>query len=37
MTQFGSELLTTPEIRLDDGDHELFTHIVLVVNTARPR
>ncbi|MBU6496517.1 MAG: DUF3039 domain-containing protein [Acidobacteria bacterium] len=29
MTQIDSELLTTPETRLDDGDHERFTHIVL--------
>ncbi|MBU6496866.1 MAG: hypothetical protein KGR42_10750, partial [Acidobacteria bacterium] len=29
MTQLDQDLLTTPETRLDDGDHERFTHIVL--------
>ncbi len=29
MTQVDQSLLTTPETRLDDGDHERFTHIVL--------
>ncbi len=29
MTQLDQDLLTTPETRLDDGDHERFTHLVL--------
>lgn len=37
MTQLDSELLTTPETRLDDGDHERFTHIVLEGYTPKNR
>lgn len=37
MTQLDSELLTTPETRLDDGNHERFTHIVLEGYTPKNR